>query len=583
MADITSAQTGNWSSGTTWVGGVAPGDGDTATIANTHTVTIDQDVTVGTAPDGDTAVVIVNLTGHLTLGAGRTLNLKGRLGTGNGNFIAEAGSTINVIVGEGLTYSLYFGVYSTGTPTTAVYFNGSSNSNRCTVKKTGLGTVKIEHYVSTDSGPFVATYTDFIDLGAVAVYCARLRRSLEITNSRFINCGELYIGGTTIDADQNLDLGYNNFSGSLGTNSVNLITASVPDAGKVRRIRFNVFDKVALLYNMREVDITDNVFLADFNMPTATYSPKSWERNFLVKSTDLTPKVEVLKDCFLYWPIADNIHFGVWNKTQTFDGFVVECAQDWGVENNENDFALIEPAATPPAGTIVTVKNCINLPIDGYLGKSSSTIFTSDGHTGVVYRVSNNTFCAGQQGAGLLADDHDGDAGSIEYFKNNIGWAGPGALRAELLQSDHNPPESITDDYITMADYNGRWGLTATAYEDVSANAFASTPGTHDLSADPMFVDRTRNLANYSNKVLGYTGNNATLRSALLRALGSINNPDSADYEATLSVMSIIQWIRDGFAPTNPLYKTASDTGSYIGAVEPVTLNTASGFLMMVF
>ena len=37
---ITSAQTGDWDVGATWVGGVAPVAEDDAIIANTHTVTL---------------------------------------------------------------------------------------------------------------------------------------------------------------------------------------------------------------------------------------------------------------------------------------------------------------------------------------------------------------------------------------------------------------------------------------------------------------------------------------------------------------------------------------------------------------
>ena len=40
MADINSTQTGNWATGATWVGGVAPGTGDVGIIKATHDVTI---------------------------------------------------------------------------------------------------------------------------------------------------------------------------------------------------------------------------------------------------------------------------------------------------------------------------------------------------------------------------------------------------------------------------------------------------------------------------------------------------------------------------------------------------------------
>src|SRR2546422_7296798 len=69
-ATITSNQTGNWSTGTTWIGGVPPVAGDNAVIAAGHTVTL----TANTAITGLT----VNGTGILATGA-NTLGVSGSL------------------------------------------------------------------------------------------------------------------------------------------------------------------------------------------------------------------------------------------------------------------------------------------------------------------------------------------------------------------------------------------------------------------------------------------------------------------------------------------------------------------------
>ena len=81
-AAITSTQTGNWSSGSTWVGGTAPGDGDTAVIASGHAVTVDANVTVGSNSSGVGHAITIQATNSTTYGKlivadGVTLTLKG--------------------------------------------------------------------------------------------------------------------------------------------------------------------------------------------------------------------------------------------------------------------------------------------------------------------------------------------------------------------------------------------------------------------------------------------------------------------------------------------------------------------------
>ena len=81
MTAISSAATGVWSATGTWTGGVVPVEGDTVSILDSHTVTIDQNITVGA--DTGTAAITINSTGKLeylsTAAASYTLTCKGDL------------------------------------------------------------------------------------------------------------------------------------------------------------------------------------------------------------------------------------------------------------------------------------------------------------------------------------------------------------------------------------------------------------------------------------------------------------------------------------------------------------------------
>ena len=96
MAAITSVGSGVWSAAGTWDAGV-PGEGDTAQIANTHTVTIDATITVGA--DTSTPAIdvlsggtlawdnlgddVLTLKGNLAIRSGGTLTLNGTTNPGN--------------------------------------------------------------------------------------------------------------------------------------------------------------------------------------------------------------------------------------------------------------------------------------------------------------------------------------------------------------------------------------------------------------------------------------------------------------------------------------------------------------------
>jgi len=80
MANIESTQTGNWATGSTWVGGSVPSAGDTVNIASGHTVTYSADTTTQFGDIDIDGILVhsksMNVTGKVTIDGGGTLHQK---------------------------------------------------------------------------------------------------------------------------------------------------------------------------------------------------------------------------------------------------------------------------------------------------------------------------------------------------------------------------------------------------------------------------------------------------------------------------------------------------------------------------
>jgi hypothetical protein len=113
MATINSAQTGNFTSGTTWVGGVVPTVGDVANVVSTHVVTIDSSITCDELTNANTA-------GYFDLVGGGTINanITGSATLVNNGVVRASMTTPAAINGNtGLTTSTssHYQVVITGT------------------------------------------------------------------------------------------------------------------------------------------------------------------------------------------------------------------------------------------------------------------------------------------------------------------------------------------------------------------------------------------------------------------------------------------------------------------------------------
>ena len=183
-SEIVSAGSGDFNTGTTWVGGVAPTVDDDIIIASGHAVTgcsgnLGSFGTVGTGN-----AIEVQGTGSLTITG--NLTLKGGLNIpSSGSITVSPGVTITTDTAASQVWNLA----STG----LLHFNGASG-NRCTVDKAAL--TANHNIVGTLGGKLRANYTDVSNMGSATTSWFKHtaindNNEYTFTNSTTTSCGNI--------------------------------------------------------------------------------------------------------------------------------------------------------------------------------------------------------------------------------------------------------------------------------------------------------------------------------------------------------------------------------------------------------
>lgn len=566
----TSTAGGNYS-GAIWDIVGTPGLGDTVIVSDTHDIVVDVDTVVGGSPATLGQAITCIDSGSLTIGTGISLTSYGGILIDESPFTGNAGSTLELVAGAGVLYELESITY--GAEDADFVFNGTSE-NRCTVTASGAGDVRLTTYMSgnngTDIAASIATYTDFSGLGNATNKAIYTRRgSLSFTNCTFDGCRSIGNTTTYFYPESNIVFNDCNFANKADTYDLYLHNQSVAVVTGTRNIANCAFaGGPQLFYNWGDCNI-DGCYVEAWSHSAQAREEdylNRWQDNFINTNSDFLTKSPTVKDNVRRFPTQDNGHGFVMQDEDipaiTFDGNIFEHGTNWVTD--ECDCILNSESMT--AATTILVQNNIVLP--NASDRATGVLFTDNClYSNVTWTVDKNTFFSDNNGGGQVAAHGTGSAGRIASFRSNLGWSESGPSAATLLFETGDAVPA--NNYITVADYNA-YNYITTAY-DVTAAGITGTAGANDTtSIDPQFVDSTRDLASWSETILGNTGTGAQLQTAAINALKAMNNPSSGDYDALATVSGLVTWIKVGLAPQNSALTTSGHDGGRIGAINVV-------------
>ena len=579
MGAFTSAQTGNWGDIATWTDGSAvPGDGDTATIATGHTVTVATDATVGTSGASGTAAITVQGTGQLIVPTGVTLTCRGDL-------VQQRGTTVTIV-----------GTLLIDPPAESTYVwvgddTGSSGNCNFVVNngsvvggtRGGVSTIGKTNKLYQN---FVLTSAIFENLGTSSVTGASLYAWVNtITVGVYIrglvvkNCGNLYLGPG--NSRPLLDIDGLDIRASKSSVVITVTTSNAKNATATRSIKnLTVFDSASRTIEIFAPDITYSEWVLYNTVITASITAtvrNNGERVIYigtqqgVKFSSIALSGSIYSD-FVYFARAGNPHY-----VQTSNAGSLAATEFSGFMFDADNYKPIDAGDCfiPYGATVIKNPLCIN-----QAGALISALSTTCRAT-VYHATCHNAFRAT---VGETAGD---DEQLVELRSCLFASQGEGLrqLSAFVSQSaaviSHNAYHDMqTATNLSHPIHADRSYMGAETFDEwYTTGSFDGTAGRGigDVSANPNFVDPTRTVRKWFGERLGVDTSDPAVwtMDALAAEAVKLNGVDALGDAATpvtdLTPVDCHAWVRAGFAPTNAALLNAGHDGVTIGAMEYVS------------
>jgi hypothetical protein len=328
--------------------------------------------------------------------------------------------------------------------------------------------------------------------------------------------------------------------------------------------------------------ITGNVFSSGFNANYSVSHPVgSFTNNFhiLPIGSNLTPA--------MYVPIVNNVYYQVTSgQTSAHMGFFFNTYSPYTQIGNIGDrSSTVATEAHCGSGSDTSGATAIFL--------DNLAVMTSTGDPGCEWWSANMVFASHLGPVSYM--DHNGENGLsfdtwfgmvghsgyyyptnavVAAFRGNIGWSpttGSSNYQFWDVQLAGTTPTTLVN-ASTIVDWNDNYNGTASTLFNATTSPQAScepstfngtpyqlcsntaSPGSHETTVDPKYVDTTRRVDTWAYRVMGQAQSITGAKQAMWQC---------ADIRACIDNMRT--WIRQGWQPTNMALKGSAHDGKIIG------------------